>query len=199
MSQSLIFAKTRTAYASYSKSAPSVHWTPFSTVTVEYVWVTVQTKVNRCISPRKGKKSEVERKAKSELGKERKDWEMKVATWHRECDSVMQTGFIVSPQCPGEIISSQYGVYQSLQNTTFPLQIHVPSVCISQCLSVCLYVPQRCTFRILTFPLVTNIVFNILFEGIPEWFKVQLSSPFESWTLTHQTANHLACWYSLCM
>lgn len=80
-----------------------------------------------------------------EEGKEwvREDWEMKVAAWHRECDSVMQTGFIVSPQCPGEIISSQYGVYQSSQNTTFPSR-YMSRLSASLCAhpSVCLSAPQ---------------------------------------------------------
>lgn len=92
-------------------------------VTVEYAWVTVQTKVNRCIfPPRKEKKKakrgwEEERRMKRERGGGAERWR-----WRRdgECDSVMHAGFIVSPQRPREIISSQYGVYQSSQNTTLP-------------------------------------------------------------------------------
>lgn len=80
----------------------------------------------------------------------RKDWEMKVAAWHRECDSVMQAGFIVSPQRPREIISSQYGVYQSSQNTTLPsgYMSHLPAS-LSVYLSICLHSSCRCTFRIM--------------------------------------------------
>lgn len=113
-------------------------WTPFLAVTVEYVWVTVQTKVNRCISPRK-RKSKVERKTER-VRERRKDWKMAVAVWHRECDSVMQTGFIVSSRRPGEIISSQYGVYQSSQNTTLPSRYMSrlsACLCLSVCLSAC--------------------------------------------------------------
>lgn len=65
--------------------------------------------------------------------------EMKVAAWHRECDSVMQAGFIVSPQRPREIISSQYGVYQSSQNTTLPSG-YMSRLSASLSLSICLFV-----------------------------------------------------------
>lgn len=79
-----------------------------------------------------------------ETERERKDWEMKVAAWHRECDSVMQAGFIVSPQRPGEIISSQYGVYQSSQNTTLPSwYMSRLSASLSVYLSVCLHAAHR--------------------------------------------------------
>lgn len=154
----LHFWEMGTAYDSYSKSAPSVQWTPLLAVTAEYVWVTVQTKVNRCISPRKGgKKREVESKTEWEQVRERKDWEMKVAAWHRECDSVMQTGFIVSPQRPREIISSQYGVYQSSQNTTLPSRyMSRLSTALSVYLSVCLHGIHRCTFGVMKIGLVGN-------------------------------------------
>lgn len=67
----------------------------------------------------RGRRKKKRLKRKMEKG-EWIDGEMKVAAWHRECDSVMRAGFIVSRQHPGEIISSQYGVYQSSQNTTLP-------------------------------------------------------------------------------
>lgn len=75
---------------------------------------------------------------------------MKVAAQHRECDSVMQAGFIVSPQRPREIISSQYGVYQSSQNTTLPSgYMSRLSAFLSVYLSVCLYAAHRCEFGIM--------------------------------------------------
>lgn len=109
-------------------------WTPLLAVTAEYVWVTVQTKVNRCISPRK-RQREVERKTECE----RKRGTEKTERWRwqrdKECDSVMQAGFIVSPQRPREIISSQYGVYQSSQNSSLPSG-YMPCLSASLCLSV---------------------------------------------------------------
>lgn len=70
---------------------------------------------------RKKRQRGVERKMEewkgSEGGGKTERWR-----WRRdgECDSVMHAGFIVSPQRPREIISSQYGVYQSSQNTILP-------------------------------------------------------------------------------
>lgn len=106
---------------------------------------------------RRGEKRQVERKTEWEQVRERKDWEMKVAAWHRECDSVMETGFIVSPQRPREIISSQYGVYQSSQNTTLPSRyMSRLSTALSVYLSVCLHGVHRCTFGVMKIGLVGN-------------------------------------------
>lgn len=64
---------------------------------------------------------------------------MKVAVRHWECDSVMQAGFIASLQRPREIISSQYGVYQSSQNTTLPSR-YMSRLSASLSLSICMFV-----------------------------------------------------------
>ena len=130
---SFIFWEMRTAYASYSKSAPSVRWTPLLAVTVEYVWVTVQTKVNRCISPRK-RKREVERKTESEGERER--WR-----WQRDIGSVTVSCRLVSSFLPSALGRSLAHNMESINPHRIPLSPpDTCPVCLPLSLSICLFV-----------------------------------------------------------
>lgn len=139
------FWEMRTAYASYSKSAPSVQWTPLLAVTVEYVWVTVQTKVNRCISPRK-RQREVERKTESERereggggggGREKTErWR-----WQRDIGSVTVSCRLVSSFLPSALGRSLAHNMESINPHRIPLSPpDTCPVCLPRSLSICLFV-----------------------------------------------------------
>lgn len=126
------FWETRTV--SYSKSAPSVQWTPFLAVTVEYVWVTVQTKVNRCISPRK-RQREVERK--TERGRE------KTERWRWRCDigSVTVSCRLVSSFLTSALGRSLAHNMESINPHRIPLSPpDTCPVCLPLSLSICQFV-----------------------------------------------------------
>lgn len=149
MSHSFIFfsffRETRTAYASYSKSAPSVQWTPFLAVTVEYVWVTVQTKVNRCISPRKRKrKREVERKTEREREKRRRKEKTERWRWQRDIGSVTVSCRLVSSFLPSALGRSLAHNMESINPHRIPLSPpDTCPVCLPLSLSICLFVSVR--------------------------------------------------------
>lgn len=132
------FWEMRTAYASYSKSAPSVRWASFLAVTVEYVWVTVQTKVNRCISPRK-RQREVERKTESEResGREKTErWR-----WQRNIGSVTVSCRLVSSFLPSALGRSLAHNMESINPHRIPLSPpDTCRVCLPFSLSICLFV-----------------------------------------------------------
>lgn len=119
----------RTVYACYSNSLPSVQWTPLLAVTVECVWVTVQTKVNRCISPRKRQKKRGWEEDREGEGKKRRKDEGGNVTG--ECDSVMQAGFIVSPNALGRSLAHNM---ESINPHRIPLSL--PDTCLSASMSV---------------------------------------------------------------
>lgn len=126
------FWETRTE--SYSKSAPSVQWTPFLAVTVEYVWVTVQTKVNRCIYPRK-RQREVERK--TERVRE------KAERWRWRCDteSVTVSCRLVSSFLPSALGRSLAHNMESINPHRIPLSPpDTCPVCLPLSLSICQFV-----------------------------------------------------------
>lgn len=130
------FWEMRTAYASYSKSAPSARWTALLSVTVEYVWVTVQTKVNRCISPRKRQRG-VERKTERERGRE------KTERWRWQCDigSVTVSCRLVSSFLLSALGRSLAHNMESINPHRIPLSPpDTCPVCLPLFLSICLFV-----------------------------------------------------------
>lgn len=135
----LHFWEMGTAYDSYSKSAPSVQWTPLLAVTAEYVWVTVQTKVNRCISPRKGGKKERlrARQSESKWGREKTErWR-----WQRDIGSVTVSCRLVSSFLPSALGRSLAHNMESINPHRIPLSPpDTCPVCLLLSLSICLFV-----------------------------------------------------------
>lgn len=135
----LHFWEMGTAYDSYSKSAPSVQWTPLLAVTAEYVWVTVQTKVNRCISPRKGEKKERlrARQSESKWGREKTErWR-----WQRDIGSVTVSCRLVSSFLPSALGRSLAHNMESINPHRIPLSPpDTCPVCLLLSLSICLFV-----------------------------------------------------------
>lgn len=133
------FWEMGTAYDSYSKSAPSVQWTPLLAVTAEYVWVTVQTKVNRCISPRKGEKKERlrGRQSESKWGREKTErWR-----WQRDIGSVTVSCRLVSSFLPSALGRSLAHNMESINPHRIPLSPpDTCPVCLLLSLSICLFV-----------------------------------------------------------
>lgn len=117
---------TRMACSYYSKSLPN-SLAPRRDSRM-CVWATVQTKVNRCISHRKRRKKRLGGKVGGRLRDEGGDVTVSVTVSCR---------LVLAPpppflQRPREIISSQYGVYQSSQNTRLPSgYMSRLSVCLS--------------------------------------------------------------------
>lgn len=122
---------TRMACSYYSNSLPSVGRTlSLLTLTAGCVWATVQTKVNRCVSPGKRQKKRLGGR-RGEVG-EAERWR-----WRRdsECDSVMQAGFGISPPSSSALGRSLAHNMESINPHRIPVSpLDICPVCLSVCL-----------------------------------------------------------------